>query len=85
MISSPISSFYRFPSTIINPLLSLFGIFGNLSTYYHPKSLSYLPYFFVSPETILLLDSVVSFLVDLTFLQVLLLREGPPDIMVSRA
>ena len=81
-----IPSFYRIWFTIVDPLLSLLGVYSNLIT---PATIlnSYAPRFISPPgsETIFLLDTVAAFLVGLSFLQLFLLRAKPNDMTVWRA
>lgn len=85
-MASSIPSFYRVWFTVIDPILSLFGVFGNLLT---PTVIlnSYSPFYASPPttETIFLLDTTAGFLAGLTFLQVVLLRAKPTDVTVWRA
>ena len=82
-MSNKIPVFYRVWFTIVDPVLSLIGVFGNLLTptaildFYTPTSAA--P---PATETILLLDTVAGFFACLTFLQLVLLRARPDDLVV---
>lgn len=84
-MASPVPSFYRIWFTIVDPVLSLVGICGNIFT---PTTVlkSYSPSFVSPPasETILLLDTKTAFVAGLGFLQIVLLRAKPADITVWR-
>ena len=85
-MSSPIPAFYHVCFTVLDPVLSLLGVFGNL---FAPTSIlnSYTPSYVSPPatETILLLDTTAGFLAGLIFLQIFLLRAKPTDMTVWRA
>jgi hypothetical protein len=85
-MSSRIPSFYRIWSTIVDPLLTLVGVFGNLFAPIATLN-SYSPSYVSPPatETTLLLDTVAGFLAGLAFLQVVLLRARTTDMTVWRA
>ncbi|KAL9019148.1 MAG: hypothetical protein Q9185_003579 [Variospora sp. 1 TL-2023] len=80
------SWFYRIWFTIVDPLLSLLGVYTNFFT---PTTVlnSYAPTFVSPPgsETIVLLDTVAAFLVGLIFLELFLLRAKSTDMTVWRA
>lgn len=85
-MSSRIPSFYRIWFTVVDPFLSIIGVYGNL---FAPTSiLNSYSSSYVSPlttETIPLLDTTAGFLASLAFLQVALLRAKPTDLTVWRA
>ncbi|KAF6236879.1 hypothetical protein HO173_005170 [Letharia columbiana] len=82
-MSSRIPSFYRIWFTVVDPFLSIIGVYGNL---FAPTSiLNSYSSSYVSPpttETIPLLDTTAGFLAGLAFLQVALLRAKPTDLTV---
>lgn len=85
-MAQAIPRFYRIWFTIVDPLISLLGVYTNFFT---PITIlnSYSPTFISPPgsETILLLETVAAFLVDLIFLQLFLLRAKSSDMTVWRA
>lgn len=85
-MAKAIPSFYRIWFTIVDPLLSLLGVYTNFFT---PTTIlnSYTPTFVSPPgsETILFLETVAAFLVGLIFLQLFLLRAKSTDMTVWRA
>ncbi|KZP10763.1 hypothetical protein FIBSPDRAFT_1051146 [Athelia psychrophila] len=84
-MSSTMPSFYRIWFTVVDPLLSIAGVLGNL---FVPTTIlnSYSPSFVSPPatETIYLLDATAGFLAGLVLLQVVLLRARPTDVTVWR-
>lgn len=84
-MSSPIPSFYRIWFTVVDPILSIAGVVGNL---FAPASIlnSYSPSYVSPPatETIFLLDATAGFFAGVALLQVVLLRARPADVTVWR-
>ncbi|KAL8907060.1 MAG: hypothetical protein Q9171_006007, partial [Xanthocarpia ochracea] len=80
MPPSRIPPFYRIFFTIIDPIITILGIYAQLLT---PLTVltSYTPTPHNPPgtETVLLLDTVAAFLAGLLILQVYLLRARPAD------
>ena len=85
-MAKAIPNFYRIWFTIVDPLISLLGVYTNFFT---PTTIlkSYSPTFISAPgsETILLLETVAAFLVRFIFLQLFLLRAKSTDMTVWRA
>ena len=85
-MTSPIPSFYRTWFTVIDPILSIVGVFTNILApttilkSFNPSSTT--P---PAPETIFILDQSAGFFACLTFLQLGILRARPADVGLYRA